>query len=288
MPLEFVSDRFLHEFSTFGIGGPILYFAPVTSFEEMREGFLFAREKKLPFLVLGKGSNCLFDDRGFRGVVLLNRIDFCNWKDSVVEVGSGYSFSLLGTQAARKGLSGLEFAAGIPASVGGAIFMNAGANGKETCLSLSKVVYLHADGTLSSYSKEELSFGYRFSCFQKMQGAILSATFSLCPEQPEAREKQIEIIAYRKKTQPLQAKSIGCIFRNPSTTLSAGRVIEECGLKGAKVGMAKVSEMHANFIVNEEKATAEQVLELIQKVQEKVKREKGILLEREIWVISYE
>ena len=288
MSLLFATNRYLAEFSSFGIGGPIRYFAEVKQKEEMEEGFLFAAKEKLPFLVLGKGSNSLFDDRGFPGVVLLNKIDFCNWGPSSVYVGAGHSFAFLGIQSARKDLSGLEFASGIPASVGGAIFMNAGANGKETADHLRSVLYLHANGRLEEIQKEALTFGYRFSSFQSMQGAIIGATFDFIAGTTCARDKQLQIISHRMKTQPLKEKSIGCIFRNPSTLQSAGFLIDQCGLKGLKIGKAKVSEMHANFIVNEESASAKEVLELIFQIQQTVFSQTGIFLEPEIRMIPYD
>ena len=275
--------RYLREFSTFGIGGPIAHFAEVKTVEEMRAGFSFALQRKLPFLVLGKGSNCLFSDQGFPGVVLLNKIDFCVWQDNVVHVGAGHSFSLLGVQSARKNLSGLEFASGIPASVGGAVFMNAGANGHETCESLHAVVYLHVDGTEKTYARDELAFAYRKSPFQSMQGAIVSAKFRLIPRS-EARAEQLQIIEHRMKTQPLKEKSIGCIFRNPEGA-SAGMLIDRCGLKGTQVGGAKVSEIHANFIVNAKDASAKDVAELMALVQKKVFEKTGVHLEPEVRTI---
>lgn len=288
MGLLFATHRRLSEFSTFGIGGLIRYFAEVKTFEDMKEGFAFAAEKNLPFLVLGKGSNSLFDDRGFPGVVLLNKIDFCKWEDATCDVGSGYSFSLLGVQSARKGLSGLEFASGIPASVGGAIFMNAGANGKETSESLQSVTFLTKEGSIREYEKEALQFGYRSSPFQAMPGAILSARFTLKILGNAARSTQLQIIDHRKKTQPLKEKSIGCIFRNPSSERSAGFLIEQCGLKGLQVGGAKVSEIHANFIVNEGRASASEVLDLMRQIQDRVCAKTGIFLEPEVRLISYE
>ena len=286
MKLWFATNRTLSEFSTFGIGGPIRYFAEVKTFDEMAYGILFAKAQSLPFFILGKGSNCLFDDRGFSGVVLLNRIDFCEWGDASVYVGSGYSFSYLGMQSARLQLSGLEFASGIPASVGGAIFMNAGANGKETCEALQSVTFINDEGCVKKYEKHEMTFAYRSSIFQSMQGAIVAATFAFTPNQI-ARQKQLEIVDYRIKTQPLKDKSIGCIFRNPPT-ISAGYLIQESGLKGMKVGGAKVSEIHANFIVNEKNATSKDVLELMKEVQEKVYQKTGVHLEPEVWVIPYD
>lgn len=281
----FENNRRLSEFSTFGIGGPIAYFAEVKTFDEMREGIDFAKKNSLPFFILGKGSNCLFGDTGFSGVVLHNKIDFCNWHETSVEVGAGFSFSYLGVQSAKMHLSGLEFASGIPASVGGAIFMNAGASGKESCDALESVVYLHENGNIQKYAKQELKFAYRTSIFQSMKGAILAATFHLTPLN-SARQQQLEIVDYRIKTQPLKDKSIGCIFRNPENS-SAGRLIDQCGLKGFRIGGAKISEIHANFIVNEKEASALDVLALMKEVQERVFLKTGVHLEPEVRVVPY-
>jgi UDP-N-acetylmuramate dehydrogenase len=278
--LHLQKNRFLSEFSTFGIGGPIRYFAEVKNADEIREAFSF----ELPCMIIGKGSNCLFDDSGFDGIVLLNKIDFCEWNGNEVNVGSGYSFSLLGTQASRKNLSGLEFASGIPATVGGAVFMNAGANGTEVSKRLTSVSYLHRDGSQRDYPKEEIEFRYRSSSFQKMDGAILSATFRL-DTLAEARDIQLKIIEGRMKTQPLKEKSAGCVFRNPEPHLSAGALIDRCGLKGAKIGGAKVSEIHANFIVNAGGATSKDVKELMELVQRRVFEQTQIHLEPEIWML---
>jgi UDP-N-acetylmuramate dehydrogenase len=144
--LNIQTNRSLSEVSTFGIGGPIRFFAEIRTPKEAEEAYALARSEKIPVLPVGKGSNCLFRDEPFDGLVLLNKIDFCDFKQETVSVGSGFSFSLLGVQTARKGLSGLEFASGIPATVGGAIFMNAGAYGKETFGSLSSVSYLFECG----------------------------------------------------------------------------------------------------------------------------------------------
>ncbi|HEX2583052.1 MAG TPA: UDP-N-acetylmuramate dehydrogenase [Chlamydiales bacterium] len=282
--LNIQTNRFLSEVSTFGIGGPIRFFAEVASPEEAEEAYAWARSKKLSVLVVGKGSNCLFRDELFEGLVLLNKIDFCTINDVEVSVGSGFSFSLLGVQTAKRNLSGLEFASGIPATVGGAIFMNAGANGKETFESLHSVSYLYESGERREFQKEELFSGYRTSCFQAMKGFILSACFRLAPKE-EARKSQLDIIQYRLKTQPYKEKSAGCVFRNPSREISAGALIEKCGLKGFSIGSAKVSELHANFFINRGNATAQEMIELIERVQRKVFEKTGIHLEREIRVI---
>jgi UDP-N-acetylmuramate dehydrogenase len=269
----------LSDFSTFGIGGPARYLVEVKTVDEVSEAFAWARD--LPVLVVGNGSNTLFSDDPFPGLVIVNRIGFCKIEGTLVEVGAGHSFSLLGIHTARKGLSGLEFASGIPATVGGAIFMNAGANGKETCECLHSVAYLLETGEVRQYLKSELEFGYRHSSFQSMKGCILSAVF-LLSENPAARKAQLAIVERRIQTQPLKDKSVGCIFQNPSKEFSAGALIDQCGLKGHSVGGAKVSEIHANFIVNHNRATARDVIELIRQIREKVKEKTGILLEPEV------
>ena len=180
--LQFQRNKLLSECTTFGIGGPADYFVEVHSIQEMQDALKFCQEQKLPFHLLGKGSNSLFDDKGWEGMVIHNKIDFCERADSgKVYVGAGYSFSLLGVQTARQGWSGLEFASGIPASVGGAIFMNAGANGNETSQSLRSVEFMDVSGDLIVYEIKDLAFSYRSSPFQKLQGAIVAATFHLIP-----------------------------------------------------------------------------------------------------------
>ncbi len=284
---SFQEGKLLSELSTFGIGGPARYFIEIADVQKMRDLILYAHEASLPYIVIGKGSNSLFDDRGFNGVVILNKIGFCTEeKPGLFHVGAGYSFSLLGVQTARKKWAGLEFASGIPGSVGGAVYMNAGANGSEIKDVLCEVEYVTDQGELKSFAKLELEFSYRFSSFQKQKGAIVSAKFQLMPSE-EARQKQLKIIDYRTRTQPYSDPSAGCVFRNPEGNF-AGALVEKCGLKGLEVGGAKVSHLHANFIVNDGGATAQDVLKLASLVQEKVHEQTGIKMEREIRYIPYE
>lgn len=284
--IRWQTGRFLSEFSTFGIGGPISLFAEVKTAGEVIEALRELEEKKLPFLVIGKGSNCLFPDRGFAGAVLLNKIDFCVWEEGSVYVGAGYSFSLLGSQSAKKGLSGLEFAAGIPASVGGAVYMNAGATGQETAAALKEVEIIDAAQKKKiSLPREELSFEYRTSPFQGKNVIIVAARFALSPMQG-ARENQTQLLAKRIKTQPYKEKSAGCAFRNPPGNRSAGALIEQCGLKGVCFGGAIVSPLHANFLINRGGAKAEDVKTLISHVQKVVYEKTGISLELEIRVFD--
>ena len=279
--LPFQHNKPLSELSTFGIGGPARLFIEVTTIEQLQEALIFCHREKTPFLLVGKGSNSLFHDDGFDGLVILNRIIFCEENGLEVHVGGGYSFSLLGTKTAKKGLTGLEFAAGIPASVGGAIFMNAGANGGEVADSVTEVTFVDEEGIVHHYSREELEFSYRTSSFQNKKGAIAAARF-LLTESPLARDKQKEIVSYRLKTQPYNQPSCGCVFRNPSVGQSAGSLIEACVLKGKRVCGAKVSSLHANFIINDGKATARDVLLLAKTLKECVKQKTGVDLDLEL------
>lgn len=286
MSFPFERDKPLSDICTFGVGGPARYFAEIRTINEMQLALKTATSAHLPYFILGKGSNCLFDDRGFNGVVILNKIDFIEIPSpGVFHVGSGYSFSLLGTQTARQGWSGLEFASGIPGSVGGAIFMNAGANGHETCECLTSVEFINENGQLLVFQKENLHFTYRTSSFHDMPGAIVGATFSL-ETSSNARSKQIDIISYRKKTQPYGEMSAGCVFRNPSCG-HAGKLIEQSGLKGASMGEARVSELHANFIINEANASSQDILSLIELIKRKVRDKTGVELESEIRYIPF-
>lgn len=281
----FQQNKSLAELSTFGIGGNARLFTIVKTIFELQETLSYCHEKGISFHLLGKGSNSLFDDRGFDGLVIQNKIQFCEIEGNQVSVGAGFSFSHLGVKTARKGLSGLEFASGIPASVGGAIFMNAGANGFETADSLKEVAFVHSNGGIETFFKDALTFSYRSSSFQKMRGAIASAEFVLEPKE-EARKKQLEIVDYRKRTQPLTEMTCGCVFRNPRGE-SAGALIEKCGLKNKQIGGAKVSPIHANFIVNEQIASAKDVLSLAKYVCKSVKEQMGIELEMELRSIPY-
>lgn len=283
--MHFKHDQLLKDYSTFGIGGPARWLVEVKTIEEMQSVLQRCSLEKLAYIVIGKGSNSLFDDRGFDGVAIINKIHFCEFKESAVFVGSGYSFALLGVQTARKGLAGLEFASGIPASVGGAIYMNAGASGAQVSDVISEVIYVTDSGEVQRLSKNQLQFGYRSSSFQGKGGSIVAATFTLQPS-TEARQKQLGIVDYRTKTQPYGDLSCGCVFRNPEGG-SAGRLIQECGLKGKRMGGAEVSTLHANFIVNAEGAKASDVLELAKHIVDTVHVKTGVALEMELCVIPY-
>lgn len=280
-------DQLLADLSSFHIGGAAAYYAQVKSVEEAQHALAFCQEHDLPFFVLGKGSNSLFDDRGFAGMVIHCKLDFC--RESApghFHCGAGHSFARLGCMTARKGWTGLEFASGIPGTVGGAVYMNAGANGGETADCLQEVEFLTCTGKVERRLREQLRFGNRYSSFQDEDGVILSATFVLTPSE-EAGKKQREIAAYRQATQPLTEWSAGCVFRNPSGK-SAGALIDACGLKGKRIGGAMVSPVHANFIVNAGGATSRDVEELATLMRDQVKAQTGEELEMEVRKVPFE
>ncbi len=282
---RFVENKLLSEVSTLGIGGPAQYYVEVKSIQEMQEVMRYCFQEGLGTFILGKGSNCLFDSKGLKRVCIHNKIDFHNEPEvGHFHVGAGYSFSLLGMQTAKKGFSGLEFASGIPASCGGAVFMNAGAQGMQTWTTLQFVDYIMPTGELKRFSKDELSYGYRVSSFQQMKGAIVGAYFVLSAA-PDARAKQLELLDARIQTQPYSDKSAGCIFKNPQNS-AAGLLIDKSGLKGHQIGGAKVSELHGNFLVNINGATSDDFLALIHHVQQVVKEKTGHDLHREVFWVS--
>lgn len=282
----FQSQRALKDLCTIGIGGPAKWYLQVHSVEEMQQALKDASERQLRVFILGKGSNTLFDDRGYDGLVIHNKITYCHEiSDGVFHVGAGYHFSRLGAQTARQGWAGLEFASGIPGTVGGAVFMNAGANGTETCEHLQSVDFVDPNGTLRTFEKKDLTFSYRSSPFHTMSGAIVGATFAL-KKSNTAREKQLTIIDYRTKTQPYGEKSAGCMFRNPPSD-AAGALIEKCGLKGKQLGDAKISPLHGNFMINTNTASSKDILQLVKEVQDQVKEQHGIELESEVRYIPY-
>lgn len=284
---KLIKNKSLSSLSTFQIGGPAKLFIEVKSSKEMAEVRQYINRENIPFWIVGRGSNSLFDDRGFDGLVVLNSICFCDFQRGHLHVGAGYNFSLLGTQMARQGWGNLEFAAGIPGSVGGAIFMNAGAYGVETCDVLTSICYIDIHGQITEKRRDQLVFSYRHSSFHENQGIIVSGSFSL-KKCEEARKKQLTITRSRINTQPYGELSAGCIFRNPSIENKAGAIIEKCGLKGKKVGDAEVSKVHANFIVNRGKATAAEVLALVEFIQATVWEKAGIELELEMQKIPFQ
>lgn len=282
--MKIVKNKSLKELTTFKIGGNAKFFSAPKTFAEMKEVWLFAKKNNLKTFILGKGSNILFDDRGFFGLVIYNDINFLRISNTNIYAGAGYSFAALGTQSAYNNLSGLEYAAGVPGSIGGAVYMNASAHEQKISDCIQTVTFLDDLGKIVVFKKDQMQFDYRSSIFQKINGVILSCVFKL-NKNNKARDRQYEILIKKKAAQPLNERNAGCIFKNPKG-FSAGKLIEECNLKNFKIGGAKVSEKHANFIINEKDASSKDVLDLIFNIKKIVKEKKNILLEEEIKIIK--
>ncbi|AFS28333.1 UDP-N-acetylmuramate dehydrogenase [Chlamydia psittaci] len=285
-PFSVRRSVWLNKYSTFRIGGPANYFKEVRSASEAQQVIQFLHSHNYPFIIFGKGSNCLFDDRGFDGFVLCNGIQGKEFiSETTIKVYSGTSFSFLGKTLSSSGYSGLEFAVGIPGSVGGAVFMNAGIGSQDTASVIESVEVINSQGEILSYNAEELAFGYRTSRFQDCNEFILSATFRLSRNSSSAKIAK-DLLRSRLLSQPYQQPSAGCIFRNPPGN-SAGKLIDEAGLKGFSLGGAQISPKHANFIVNTGRATSQEVKQLIQMVRDKLQSQ-GINLEEEVRIIPYQ
>lgn len=287
MNLNIKSDVLLKNYSTFKIGGFAKSFVEVFTIDQMKNVFSYIRKNQTPYLILGKGSNILFDDKGFNGLVILNKIDFLEQNDNKFHVGSGYSISSLAIKTAKENLSGLEFLSSVPATVGGAIYMNASLPGYEIKNCLKEVLFLNANGDERIFKVDELDFSYRYSSFQKMKGVILSCKFEL-KQSMDAYLVCQDLLEKRKNTQPITKPSAGCVFCNPKKNISAGYLIDKCGLKGKTIGGAKISEHHANFIINENNASSEDVLLLIENIKETVQKNTDYKLKMEIKHIPYE
>ncbi len=282
--MKILQNKSLKDLTTFKIGGNAKYFSAPKTFDEMKEVWIYAKQNNLKTFILGRGSNILFDDVGFWGIVIYNDINFLRISKTNIYVGAGYSFPSLGIQSAYNNLSGLEYAVGVPGSVGGAVYMNASAFDQAVSDTIHSVTYLDEMGKIIILKKDQIELNYRSSIFQKRKGVILSCSFKLNKD-VHAKDKQIEILKKKRKTQPSNERNAGCIFKNPKG-FSAGKLIEECNLKNYRVGGAKVSDLHANFIINEKDASSKDVLNLISYIKEVVKSKKNILLEEEIKIIS--
>lgn len=275
--------------TTMKIGGPADLFIEPSSLENIQKVMSFIKERQLPWRAIGRGSNLLVSDRGIEGVVIKlgSGLDHLSINDSTITVGGGHSIISLSTMISKKGLSGLEFASGIPGSVGGAVYMNAGAHGSDISKILTKAHILFEDGSIEWLSNEEMEFTYRTSVLQKKRpGIVLEAEFKLTKGDKAAIVSQMQKNKdYRKVTQPWNFPCAGSIFRNPLPNY-AGKLIEDAGLKGFQIGGAKISEMHGNFIVNAGNATAKDVLDLIQYIKDKILNLYGIKIETEVEIIG--
>jgi UDP-N-acetylmuramate dehydrogenase len=283
------SNEPLANHTTMRIGGPAEVLVIPNSVKDIENTIDFVKKEGINWTVIGRGSNLLVSDEGIEGIVikLSDCLDHLQLEGSKVVVGAGYSLIKLATLMSRKGLSGLEFASGIPGSVGGAVFMNAGAHRSDISKVLNRAHILFEDGKIEWLTNEEMNFTYRTSILQKKRpGIVLEAEFQLVPG---SREEVVSIMQknkdYRKETQPWNFPCAGSIFRNPLPNF-AGNLIERANLKGYQIGGAKVSEMHGNFIVNAGKASSKDVLQLIKYIQDTILEKFNVKLQTEIEIIG--
>lgn len=285
----------LSRHSTFRVGGPAdMLCLPETRFD-LLEIINLATLRSLPWIMLGNGSNVIFDDEGFRGIVIKIKgstpengtLWHLNREQDRVHAGAGVGLARLAWFTAAFGMSGLEFSTGIPGVVGGSVRGNAGAHNDALGEYIESIELLTPPNTISTISAEEAGFSYRHSNIDP-QAIITGVVFKLKPDNTDMiRERITEFTSYRKRTQPSAEQSAGCMFKNPKGD-SAGRLIDLTGCKGMNVGGAAISERHANFMVNRGGARTADTLRLIDLVRERVFLETGVELELEVRIMQSE
>lgn len=285
---NYIENEPLKKHTSFKIGGNAEIFVEVFSVDQLRAVLDACKENSIPLFVIGKGSNLLISDNGMKGVVLSLEGEFkeISIKENKVISGAGVSLSRLCNFALGNSLSGLEFGFGIPGTVGGAVYMNAGAYDGEMKNVIESVTHITRDGRIETLTAEELDLSYRHSIYKTNDNIILFVTVELAPKDAtEIKDKMDDFMNRRKSKQPLEFPSAGSVFKRPVGNF-AGTLIEGCGLKGKTIGGAQVSEKHAGFIINIGDATCKDVLDLVSFVQKTVKDETGYDLEREIIYID--
>ena len=284
MEQRFKEEQNISKYHSYGINAKARFLTSITSEGELQVAIAFAKERKLEYLFLGKGSNLLFRNDYYPGLIIVNKMTAYQITGTIVYAESGVSLPLLCRKTAKNDLSGLEALVGVPGTVGGSVFMNAGVSGNEISKHLISVRVLKEDGKIIIMDKNQCAFAYRKSIFHEGTDLLLGATFSLS-HSAEAKQMINQYLKQRVKTQPIEMKNSGCVFKNPVHEFAAGQLIDQCGLKGLTCGGAEVSTKHANFINNQNNATFADVFNLMNKVQERVLEEVGVKLECEVRII---
>jgi len=280
----------MKQHTTWRVGGPADLLVIPQTVKDVHETLLFTKHHRLPLMAIGNGSNLLVLDGGIRGVVLKLsgglKSQYLDGNFLVAEGGA--MLPSLARMALNNSLSGLEFAVGIPATLGGAIVMNAGAFGQDIGSLISQVEVIDFEGKQQVLSRDELTFGYRKSSLQDKNMIILRATLQLKAGKKEDIAASMEAkLSFRNNTQPLEYPTAGSVFRNPVGDY-AGRLIEAAGLKGHSIGDAVISTKHANFIINRGNATGGEILTLIRTIQERVFEREGVMLVPEVLIVGEE
>ena len=272
----------------FGIGGRASAYVEVAAVQELAAVAGLSKRCQIPVAFIGRGSNLLINDAGYDGIVirLAGEFDQIEFNGSRLRAGAGVSLPKLSKTTARRSLSGAEFALGIPGSVGGALIMNAGAWGSCFADLVEQIQVMSHDGELIDISRDEAQFGYRQSRL-KAYFCATGAVLNLTPGNSETITARMQGLYKQKiESQPFVEENAGCMFVNPPGA-SAGKLIDECGLKGYRIGGAEVSRIHGNFIINTGAATAQDVLNLARRIQTHVKKEKGVNLQMEVKLLGF-
>ena len=279
-----LQNESMKKHTTFRVGGPADYYVTVDTREKLRDVILLCRRERVPFYILGNGSNLLVSDKGIRGVVIntstkLNRVVV---EGTRITAEAGCNLAKVAREALNAELTGMEFAAGIPGTLGGAVVMNAGAYGSDISHIITEATVLTIDGEFIRLSKDALELGYRTSCIERNKYIVIEAVFELKKgKRADIASYMEELAARRREKQPLEYPSAGSTFKRPEGYF-AGKLIEDSGLSGFRVGGASVSTKHCGFVINDKEGTAGDILELCNKISEVVRDRFGVGLEMEI------
>jgi UDP-N-acetylmuramate dehydrogenase len=278
----------LKPFTTFNVGGPAKYFLETNDIPLIQQAIKLATSAGIPWAPLGGGSNVIIPDSGYPGLIIKLSSIKCEVNGNLITADAGTSLSRVVRAAIGSNLTGIEFAIGIPGTFGGALAGNAGTSGKGVAALAKEVRYISSNGDLHIAKTEELDVSYRYTRFKYSSNEIIvGGTLYLNTSEPQPIQALVKEALAKRGWQPKGAWCAGCIFKNPTNNF-AGKLIQEAGLKGKKIGGAKVSEDHANFIVNTGTATAEDIIILISLIKQQIRDKFGIQLEEEVRYLGFE
>lgn len=277
----------MKEHITFEVGGPADYYVQPESKEDLIDLIKFIKSENIPYYIIGNGSNLIIKDKGYRGVIIdLTKLNQIKVNNNIITAQTGAKLKDVAEISAQNGLSGYEFASGIPGTIGGAVRMNAGAYDGEHKYVVDSIEVIDEENKLKTLDNKDCHFSYRHSIIQEKPYIVTEVNLKLTPDDKEKiRNKIDDLNRRRKEKQPLEYPSAGSTFKRPKNNF-AGTLIDKCGLKGKRVGGAMVSTKHAGFVINYDQASAEDILNLIETVQKEVKRQAGVDIQPEVIVIG--
>ena len=283
---KIIKNEIMSKHTSFKVGGPVDLFITVETIEQLKDTIKILKHQNIEYKVIGNGSNLLVKDEGYRGAIIKPSFNSIEIKEDIVEVGAGVKNGMLAQKLLQKELTGFEFAAGIPGTIGGAMVMNAGAHGREMKDIVDAVTYYNCENDeIETIKKEECNFEYRNSKFKNINVIIIKAILKLQKANSiEIKQKMDEYKQFRIEKQPIEYPSAGSTFKRGADFITA-KLIDEAGLKGYTIGGAQVSEKHAGFIINKNNATATDIINLIEEVQKIVYEKFNKKIELEIEII---